>query len=135
MVQLVPRLAVRWREVVAACRSLGAEALEDRPELLAQETLALLPALPDVEDPEDVVVEAGRVDEQAVGRIGQVQRLDHGVVVGGARVAVADLELLEVRNRHRRFLSSGARMLGKSPCRRAAISKGRPGEARGPLPV
>ena len=59
-------------------------------------------------DPEDagVVVEACRVDEQTVGGFLEVQLGHDGVVVGRARVAVLDRELLHECDWHQRLLSS-----------------------------
>src|SRR4029079_16725764 len=62
-------------------------------------------------DSEDarVVIEAGRVDEQAVRRLFKVQFRRDGVVVGRAGVAVLDRPLLHECNCHLELLSSPAR--------------------------
>src|SRR5262249_24428833 len=99
--------------------------LDDRHELLGQELLALLAALPDVEDAKDpgIVVEAGSVDQKAVGGLRQVEGRRDGVVVGRARVTVAGLELLQVGNRHPKLLSSRVEgMLGDRQGNRGATS-------------
>jgi hypothetical protein len=60
------------------------------------------------------------MDEQTLGGLLEVQRLDDGVVVGRARVAVLDLELLEVRNGHFPLLSPGPRSYVKRVCEQPA---------------
>src|SRR5205823_11127213 len=64
--------------------------------------LAVLARLPDVKDAEDagVEVEAGRVNQQSFGGALEVECGADSVVVGGARVAILDLELLNVCDRH-----------------------------------
>src|SRR5207244_3774007 len=100
VVQLVPRVERGRREL--SLRGLGHQLLEDGVQLLVDEALALLARLPDVEDAKDTVrrVESGGVRDQPVGRAAQVEGVCDGVVVGRARVAVDDVELLDVRDRH-----------------------------------
>jgi hypothetical protein len=79
-VELVEVLPVGRGGVFARRQQL----LDDRHQALLLEPLGVLAALPHVEDPEDAgaVVEAGRVDDQALGRVAlDVELVSDGVVV------------------------------------------------------
>src|SRR5271169_3458954 len=107
VVQLVPGFAA-WRiEVcVGVLHRRGSHRLDDRVEALANELLALFARFPHVEDAEDaaVVIEAGRMDQQAARNVLEIERGGDSVVVGGTRIAVLDLELLKICDRHSRLL-------------------------------
>ena len=75
----------------------GSHGLDDGVESFANELLAVFASLPDIEDTEKagVEVEARRVNQESFGGVLKIERSDDCVVVGGAGVAVLDLELLE----------------------------------------
>ena len=107
VVKLVETVPGRLGESVGIRKRRGA-LLDQRLNVLGEEPLGLLPALPHVEDPEHagVVVEPRRVGDQPVERT-VADLVCHEVVI--LRRAIGDRELLDVDNCHNILPSGFAR--------------------------
>src|SRR6516165_489925 len=97
--EFVEALSRRWGEGVRIRERIGT-LLEQRLQVLRDESLGLLATLPHIQNPEQagLIVEAGRVCDQPVER-SVADFLGYEVVVRGR--PIPDRELLNVGNCHR----------------------------------